>query len=393
MEQQIKPIAAFDDVALEAASDLLEQFWILRDKEPEKYLQIRNRERALRTWFMEKTGMRLVVHRYFAKLEKIPVVPSPWMGIAEFLHKRDYVLFCGLLAFLEGKAVDEQFLLSGLCEDLISDYPGPESLDWVNYEHRKSLIRVLRHATNLGVLHVVEGEIEQFGAGEVEVLYEVPVTARYFMRSYHRELATMKTMEAILEAEWPEDQTIRRRNRIYRRLLLEPVMYSSGANDPDFLYLRNQRNRIREDIENNFELQFELYNNAALLSLPERRAKFHHFPDNRAISGIALQFAGLAREIREQEDIPLQYDGSISLPKSEFSRWVGICRERFSHGWSKLYREADTNLVVRDLLNLLKEWQMADQDPETGIISLLPLLARTRGEYPPDYTGEEKTND
>ena len=391
MEQELK--AAFDETAREAAADLLEQFWILRDKEPDKYNQVRSRENVLRTWFMEKTGMRLVVHRYFAKLEKIPVVPAPWMGIREFSHVRDYVLFCGLLAFLEGRAVEEQFLLSNLLEDLQGDYPGPEGLDWTNYEHRKSLIRTLRQATVLGLLQVVEGELEQFTSGETEVLYEVPVTARYFMRTFPRELSGLETMQDILEAEWPEDQTDRRRNRIYRSLLLDPVIYSQDANDPDFLYLRNQRNRIREDIEGKFEFQFELYKNAALLTLPERRAKYHFFPDNRALSDIALQFAGLVRAIKEQEDIPLQYDGSICLPKSEFYRWVGLCRERHGHGWSKQYRETETNAVAHELLSLLMEWQMAAQDTNTKIISLLPLLARTTGAYPPDYKLEEEQDD
>lgn len=113
MEEQITN-AVFDDVARDAAVDLLEQFWILRDKEPEKYLQVRNREQA-----------------------------------------------------------------------------------------------------------------------------------RYFMRSFPRELESMQAPEDILAAEQPADQGLARRYKIYRQLLFGPVMYSAA--DPDFLYLRNRRNRIRDD--------------------------------------------------------------------------------------------------------------------------------------------------
>ena len=38
MEEQ-NTNAVFDDVARDAAVDLLEQFWILREREPEKYLR------------------------------------------------------------------------------------------------------------------------------------------------------------------------------------------------------------------------------------------------------------------------------------------------------------------------------------------------------------------
>jgi uncharacterized protein (TIGR02678 family) len=392
MEEQ-NTNAVFDDVARDAAVDLLEQFWILREREPEKYLQVRNREQALRSWFRDKAGLRLITHRYFVKLEKIPAQLEPWMGISPFQRVRDYVLFCCLLAFLEGLAVEEQFLLSNLCEGIEGFYPGPGQLHWNNFEHRKSLVRVMRYAEDMGILLSIEGEIENFGAGETEVLYEVPVAARYFMRSFPRELESMKDPEEILAAEQPADQGVARRYKIYRQLLFGPVMYSQDAADPDFLYLRNRRNRIRDDIEDNFEFQFELYKNAALLTTPERRAKLTYFPDNRTISDIAIQFAGLARDIKEQEDIPIQYDGSISLPRSAYISWVGQLREKFSHGWSKQYRELDTQGVARELLAHLKDWKLAQEDKETRVISLLPVLARFSGHYPEDFSPEGEDTD
>ena len=393
MEEQNSSVA-FDDVARDAAVDLLEQFWILRDRDLEKYLQVRNREQALRSWFRDKAGLRLITHRYFVKLEKIPAEPEPWMGIGQFQNVRDYVVFCCLLAFLEGRSVEEQFLLTDLCESLESSYTGPGLLDWTNYEQRKSLVRVMRYADELGVLLTVEGEIDNFGTGETEVLYEVPMAARYYMRSFPRELESMMTPEEILAAEQPADQSLRRRYKIYRQLLYGPVFYSQDSADPDFLYLRNRRNRIRDDIEDNFEFQFELYKNAALLTVPERRARLTYFPDNRALSDIAIQFAGLARSIREGQDIPIQYDGSISLPRSAYFNWVGQLREQFGHGWSKQYREMDTQGVGRELLALLEEWKLAQVDSETRVISLLPALARFSGKYPENFGPEgEVSND
>lgn len=380
---------AFDEVAKEAAEHLLEQFWILRDQEPEKYQLIRDREQVLRTYFIEKLGYRLIIHRQFAKLEKVPAEPEPCMGLQSFKHPRDYVLLCCLMAYLENKAVDEQFLLSNLTEELQSLYPGDEGLDWTHYEHRKSLVRVLQFVAENHVLKVVDGEVSDFNYTEShEVLYQVPLTARYFLRSFPKDLLQFQTGAEILAAEaiGEEESTgIARRHRVYRMLFLSPGMMLKGADDPDFLYLRNYRHRIREDIEKHTDFQFELYKNTALLTLGERKSRYTLFPDSRAICDIALQFAGEVLKQRKENQIPLQQNGSIYLTSVEFIQWVKICKELRGHGWSKQYREMALDGIAKELLELLIDWKMATVDGETGIIYLYPLLVRTIGNYPPDF--------
>lgn len=386
----------YDETAQEAAETLLEQLWVIREREPEMYQMIRERENELRNYFFEKLGYRLFVHRHFAKLEKIPAEPEAWMGIQSFQHPRDYTLLSLMLAFIEGKTVDEQFLLSELLEDIQGLFPIQDELDWNHYEHRKSLVRVLQFAQEQGIIKTIDGDIEAFHFVENnEVLFEIPIISRYFMRSYPKDLYQFNTIDELLEAEWIGDEEntgLKRRHRIYRKLLLSPVTYSNGPSDQDFLYLRNYRNRIREDIEKHTPFQFELYKNAVMLTLPEKRAKFTLFPDNRAIVDITLQFAYIVREIKEKEDIPLQYDGSILLTLTDFERWVKLCQEKFGMGWSKQYREATITQTAKDLLEILEEWKMAARDIETGTIRLLPLLARLIGQYPKDFiqhNGEE----
>ncbi|WP_031515839.1 TIGR02678 family protein [Desulfofalx alkaliphila] len=384
----------FDETAKEAAEHLLEQFWILRDREPEKYQLVREREQALRTFFLDKLGYQLIIHRHFAKLEKIPVEPEEWMGIGNFLHPRDYALLCCLLAFLENKSSDEQFLLSDLCEDLLGLYPGEEGLDWTHFEHRKSLVRVLQFAAEIGLLKVEEGDISAFNYNEeYEVLYDVPVVSRYFMRSYPKDLFQFNTKEEILESEWVsqgEGNGLRRRYRVYRQLFLSPVMYSRENNDADFLYLRNYRNRIREDIEKHSDFEFELYRNAAMLTMPERRARFNLYPENIGISDIAVQFAFIVRKQRTDNNIPLHHDGSLCLTPIDYQRWVEQCKERFGSGWSKQFREASVPVVAGELLKYLQNWKMARRDSETGVILLQPLLARITGKYPKEFVAKNE---
>ena len=164
---------AFDETAQEAAEHLLEQFWILREREPDKYQMVREREPVLRSYFLEKLGFHLIVHPYFAKLEKIPVRPEPWMGIRDFQHPRDYALLCCLLAYLESKSVDEQFLMSELCEELSAAYPGEDGLDWTHYEHRRALVRVW-FAAELGFSKWWRDVAEFSNTEDYEVLMRCP---------------------------------------------------------------------------------------------------------------------------------------------------------------------------------------------------------------------------
>lgn len=256
----------FDEVAREALVTLLENFWILREKEPETYQIIRERESALKNYVLDKLGYHLIVHRHFAKLEKIPARLESWMGIESFQSSQDYAILCCVMAYVEGLTGYEQFILSDLCSEIQALYPGEDNLDWRSYEHRKALVRVLNYLTELGILAVVDGDTSSFNMSEgTEVLYEVSVVARYFMRTYPKDLYQFKNMEDILAADTlgGEDELTgsRRRNRVYRQLLLSPVMYREETEEADFLYLRNYRSRLQEDLETHTGHQLEVYKN------------------------------------------------------------------------------------------------------------------------------------
>ncbi|MFT9487415.1 MAG: DUF2398 family protein [Tepidibacillus sp.] len=206
---------------------------------------------------------------------------------------------------------------------------------------------------------------------------EVPLVSRYFMCSYPKDLFQFESIDEILKVEWMKEEEntgATRRHRIYRKLFLSPVMYSEGVQDPDFLYLRNYRNRLREDIEKHTPFQFKLYKNTAMITLPERRARFTLFPDNKGIMDIALQFASIVREQQRMEDIPYQWNGTLLLTLLDFERWVGLCKEQFGYGWSKEHREATVKDTASELFRLLKDWKLARKEQDTGAVILYPAL-------------------
>lgn len=375
---------SFDEKAQEALGLLFENFWVLRSEEPHLYQKIRERENQIKRYVSEKFGFDLIVHQHFIKLEKIPVETKSWMGIQAFSSPMDYAIFCCGLAFTENRSVDEQFLLSDICEDIADFYPGEFGLDWTNYNHRKSLVRALKQLVGIGVIKTVDGDIELFTSNEEnEVLYEVTVYARYFMRSYPDDLFQYESTEEILQSEWKRHEADARRKRVYRKLFFSPIVYREGEDDPDFAYIRNFRNRMRDDIEDHTPFRLEIFKNAAMLVMPERKQLYTLFPDSKAITDIVLHFSAYIRD--QQEAFRPNALGEIKLTQTEFERTIETLKNEYGHGWGKAFREATVSHIAKELIATLKGWEMAEVEEDAGVYILKSGVARMSGYYPKDY--------
>ncbi|SHG51320.1 TIGR02678 family protein [Ornithinibacillus halophilus] len=378
---------SFDEKMQEALGILFEQFWVLRAEEPEIYQLIREREKGLKRYVTEKFGFDLIVHQHFIKLEKIPVDPKAWMGIQDFTNPRDYAIFCCGLAFTERRSVDEQFLLSDITEDIQDMYPGEFSLDWTNYQHRKSLVRALKKLVDLHVIKTVDGDIDMFSTNEDhEVLYEVTVYARYFMRTYPDDLFQYQTTREILDSEWQRHQTDMRRKRVYRKLMFSPVVHRESEEDQDFAYIRNYRNRLRDDLEEHTPFQLEVFKNAAFLVLNERKQRYTLFPDQKGIMNIALHFQAYFRSHMDNSSVNAM--GEIKLTPVEYSQMIQKIKDAYGHGWSKRYRDMSHTNIAEELIQLYKDWEMLVVEAETGILVFKSIIGRMVGYYPSDYVSE-----
>ncbi|MCM3768277.1 TIGR02678 family protein [Neobacillus niacini] len=374
----------FDEKAVEALGRLFEQFWILREEEPEAYLLIRNREQLLKRYLQEKFGMELIIHQHFAKLEKIPVEPQSWMGIQSFESPLDYAIFCCALAFAEQKGIDEQFLLSDLAERIQEMYPGEIPLDWKNYQHRRSLVRALKEVLDLRLIKTIDGNLEQFQVNdEEEVLYEVTIYSRYFMRSYPDDLYQFDSMDELLIQEWNRQPDDQRRKRVYRKLMMSPFVYRKNEEDQDFAYIRNYRNRLRDDFEQHTPFRLEVFKNAAMLTLPDPKKRYTLFPDTRGITDAALHTMSVIRENREALDI--SEFGTFRIPRASFDILVRKTKERYGHGWSKKHRDETPEETASQIIKVWEEWSMAEWDEQTRMLTILPGAARLTAFYPADY--------
>ena len=382
------------------AQILLENRWVSRREMPDEYLLIRRNEKALRQFFREKCGWPLLVTANFYKLEKIPANPWGFMGIAAMQSIEDYVLLACVMAFLEEYESGGQFLLGDLAEALLAYYPQEAHtprLNWESYNWRKSLIRVLNFLAEEGIINIVDDESTGFisqgfnadGAIAGEALYEVTNLARYFLRSFPKELSDYVSWQDLLEADYVTDtneeaRSLRhRRNRIYRELLLKPVFYRQGEYEADFAYLRNRHGRLEDIIQDWFGLHLELYQNGVMAVSHEQSTWFNDvFPVRfRGIHDIILHLSHYLRELSPEQ---------VKQPMT-INQWQGHLEQLSKNtkaGWTKEYREMSLKRLSERLLEEMTSWGMVKVD-EDGLITVQSALFRHEGVYPADYTGKK----
>jgi uncharacterized protein (TIGR02678 family) len=310
------------------------------------------------------------------------------MGIQHFQEPMDYAIFCCALSFLESKSVDEQFLLSDLCQDIQADYPGDTKLDWTLYFHRKSLIRAVKILMDFQLIREIDGDINRFDHNEdQEVLYEATLYSRYFMRSYPDEFVSFTHWSELLEQDWKLNQEDERRKRVYRKLFFSPGLHRIDQQDPDFVYIRNFRNRLAEDIENHSDYKLHLFKNTAFLSITQPRQYQSIFPNTKASTDIILQ---ISKHLHDHLDhFQPKENGEIIITEGEMDQILEELRQKYQHGWSKYYREKTTIAIREEIIDAMKDCMMVEIDEESHLIKIKPLLGVITGQYPADFEGGE----
>ena len=367
---------------------LLNKRWILKSKERELYYQMKDEAGAVKKFLTEKLGYQLIVNPYLVKVEKLPAKPENWMGIQEFTEPIQYAFFCLILMFLEDKEAQEQFVLSELTEYVQSQYT-EEKIDWTVYHYRRHLIKVMKYCVAVGILDVDDGSEDSFVKDEgSEVLYENSGASRYFMRNFTQDIMNYRDYTDFLKAEWigvDEDRGIVRRQRVYRSLLMSPGIYLNEETEEDFDYVRHYRNTIREELEQLFPCELQVYRNSVYLVLAPECRMGRSIPEENTLSDILLLLAGLVRKKVEKKKYLLQADESVSLSGEEFRSLLEECKKKFGAGLIKTYREMTTEEFYREVSAYLTGLELVHKERDRVVLK--PVFGRIIGEYPEDFKG------
>jgi uncharacterized protein (TIGR02678 family) len=368
---------------------LLENFIVLKERNRELYYSIKDNYESFRDFFTEKLGYNLIFHEDFLKLEKVPGKAESWMGIENFTDTKEYIFFMLILMYLEDKNKEEQFVLSFITEYISNYYPN-EKIDWTKYVNRKSLVKVIKLALTLGIMKNNDGNEEEFSSNEnADVLYESTGISRYIVRGFSKDIMECESIEELMKYNYEgieEDRGVIRRNRVYRRLLLSPIVYNNGVEDSDYEYIKKFRSSIQDSFEKNLGWEVHVHKNGSLIVLSDDNKLGDTFPSMKGESEAVLIFGKFIREKLERKELTLNLNDEIILTKDDFSKLLLELREIKGSGFKKELRDSKEDYFVDSLLSYMKEFLMAEEREQ--YIALMPVIGKVVGDYPKDYVEE-----
>ena len=379
---------------------LLGNRWVLKAENKDLYYRIRDAAAEIRKFTAEKMGCQLIENALLVKLEKIPVIPEPFMGVQEFTSKEEYAFLCVLLMFLEDKDAGEQFILSQLTEYAALQMPG-ETVDWTVYTNRRRLIKVLRYAISQSMLKITDGSDEAFMDSVTgEVLYESTGASRYFMRTFARDIMGYPRPEDFEQSDWfdiNEDKGIARRQRVYKRLLFAPGMYRRDGSQEDFAYLKYYGRRLSEELEKIFDCRVHIHKGSAYLMPGEQCRMGKEFPAGNVLADIVLLVLRALQDQIRSGIWETEADETCVVSDLEFERMIREVKQAYAGGFAKKYREMPDGEFVNTITDEMERWMFIKVLKEARQIRIYPAAGKLCGRYPDGFADKaehaEKTEE
>lgn len=371
--------------------DLLENYLILKERDKDLYYDVKDNIDKYKSFIYDNLAYDIIIKDDFIKLEKIPVIPEEWMGINEFTEIKEYIFFILLITFLEDKNKEEQFILSSITEYIEHNYPD-EKIEWTIFKNRKSLIKVMKFAIDIGIIKKNDGSEEEFSKSETgDVLYESTGLSRYIVRRFSKNIEDSESYEDLLGDEFSgisKDLGTVRKNRVFRRLLLSPVVYNYENDNGDYDYIKSKRSFIRNTFEENLGWDIHIHKNGALAALENSNEVKDIFPNKKGESAAVLFINKEVRRNINSGNLKKEDNDTVVMSNSEFDEFIIEVRRTHGHGFTKTLRDVSEQVFINIIRNFMKDFSMIREEKDFTI--LMPIIGKVLGEYPEDYKGEAK---
>lgn len=371
--------------------DLLENYLILKERDKDLYYDVKDNIDKYKSFIYDNLAYDIIIKDDFIKLEKIPGIPEEWMGINEFTEIKEYIFFILLIIFLEDKNKEEQFILSSITEYIEHNYPD-EKIEWTIFKNRKSLIKVMKFAIDIGIIKKNDGSEEEFSKSETgDVLYESTGLSRYIVRRFSKNIEDSESYEDLLGDEFSgisKDLGTVRKNRVFRRLLLSPVVYNDENDNGDYDYIKSKRSFIRNTFEENLGWDIHIHKNGALAVLENSNEVKDIFPNKKGESAAVLFINKEVRRNINSGNLKKEDNDTVVMSNLEFDGFIIEVRKTHGHGFTKTLRDVSEQVFINIIRNFMKDFSMIREEKDFTI--LMPIIGKVLGEYPEDYKGEAK---
>ena len=182
-----------------------------------------------------------------------------------------------------------------------------------------------------------------------------------------------------------EDRGSRRINRVYRQLTVCPALYWDRPDDPDGLYLKNQRQWISRYLQENLGGRLDVHKNAAFWMLEENDGFGAVHPRDAMLPEFALLLCARIQDLLQEGKLEKGEDEGIRMEEAAFEAEIAALRNRYSEAMSREFREMDEERLIGLVRRYLLDWMLLREEPGTAVF--LPAAGKLRGFYPEDYEG------
>lgn len=340
--------------------------WVYSEHKPELYSRIRSHEHKLkaifRDWFHYPIYMGDGYVRLIKRPERRVLDPNPTHSLK---YQIDFVLYACVLAFMEEKGEDQQFVLRELLESIKAYYPGgPDAISWSDHGVRTSLIRVIKTLEQERLLLMFDRTIDQFRDSEdYDLLIQVSNGLRHAIRQTRVPLSEFSNMILLREALHQEEieEGILCEQRIWRRLFAQGCLFLSELSQDEEIYAERHGLRMQQKLEEVFQGVFlERYASTWLLVHDKPREGKSVYPAYNTHSHIVTAMGTYLRDRLDRGENWLNHRGYIVLhAKDAFDLFVSV-------------RRANQDQLAKSSLSDRALWEeVADYMKQLGLLKIV----------------------
>lgn len=229
---------------------------------------VRRHRAEIGRWFADELGYRLDATRPgVARLAKLPGPGHEPRGMRTRNGRRfdglRYALACLVLASAEGAG--ERTTLARLFEDVGSRASAVDGLAWDGdaAPDRRAFIQAVQAAIDLGVLERADGDEERFARGDPagDALYRIDRERLSLLPTAPQPPTLVASPDDVANEPYPDTEdgrNRRRRHRVTRALVEQPVVYHDDLAPDELDYLRSQRPRLERLLAERVGLTLEV---------------------------------------------------------------------------------------------------------------------------------------
>jgi len=357
----------------------------LMGSEMESLGGVRRHRQELERFFGDELGYRLDASQPgLARLAKVPGPGHQPRGLVRNKKQftaRQYTLVCLVLAAVE--TAGERTTAGRLFQEVATRAASVEGFAFSTAvgADRRTFIQAVRAVQAMGVLELAEGEEERFARAEegADALYRVDRDRLALIPTTSAPPSLFSSPEELPADRYPETEegrVRRRRHRVMRALVEEPVVYLEDLEKEEVDYLNSQRSRLERLLREKVGLTLEVRAEGWAAVDEDRELSDISWPEYSTQHAAALRICDELRRRRLTGGAPV-------WPEEEVVAFVaGLAAEYAGYWRQDAETDAGAAVLTWEAVQVLEDLRLVIRLP--GGIAARDAAGRFASSAPPE---------